>query len=335
LDAALTQLGENRQPELGALGALKPQAQHVALAVGVDADRQVAGVVRDRLAVADLDHQGVEVGDRVDGLQRAGLPRLGVLEDRVGDLGDQVGADVGAIDLAQVALDLADRQPAGIERDHLVVKADPARLALAHDLGLERPVAVPRRADPHRPRVGQDRLGRLAVARVAGTARRRLPGQIAQMVGQLGRQRALQQPPGELAQQPVGARDLLGALRAAQQLVDQLIRQLTTLDQAAARQPRQGARRRRGAGAELRSPSAGSLRSTPARASISSISSILLMWFFVGMTLLFVHAYTAPLTLPVHHQSERRPDHARLRSAAATTPFFGRTNPLPSNTRTV
>jgi hypothetical protein len=47
---------------------LKPHAEDVALAVEVDADRQVAGVVFDRLAVADLDDQRVEVDDGVDGV---------------------------------------------------------------------------------------------------------------------------------------------------------------------------------------------------------------------------------------------------------------------------
>jgi hypothetical protein len=89
-DAALAQLGEDLQPELGALGLLKPDSEHVAPAVGVDADRQTAGVVAHGLAVADLDHQRIEVDDRVERLQRPGLPRLDVLKDRVGDRADQV-----------------------------------------------------------------------------------------------------------------------------------------------------------------------------------------------------------------------------------------------------
>src|SRR5439155_22147171 len=136
-DAALPEHGEDLQPELGALAALKPDPEELALAVEVDADRQIAGVVADGLAVADLDDQGVEVDDRVERLQGPVLPRLDVVEDRVGDLGDQLRADLGAVDLGQVALDLADRQPARVERDDLLVEADPARLALGDDLGLE------------------------------------------------------------------------------------------------------------------------------------------------------------------------------------------------------
>jgi hypothetical protein len=196
-------------------------------------------VVAYRLAVADLHDQAVEVDDRVDGLQRPGLPRLGVLEHAVGDLGDQVRRDFGTVDLGQMALDLADRQAARVERDHLLVEADPARLALADDLGLEGSLAVPRRADPDRALVGQHGLRGLAVAGVARPARGRLTRRIAQVLGQLGLQRTLDQPPRELAEQPVRARDLLGPPGAGEQLVDQLIRESRPLEQPAARQSRQ------------------------------------------------------------------------------------------------
>jgi len=144
-----------------------------------------------------------------------------------------------------------------VERDHLLVEPDPARLALADDLGREGPLAVARRADPHRTLVGQDRFRRLAVAGVARPARRCLPARVAQVLGDLGVQRALEQPPRELTQQPFRARDLLRGPGAREQFVDQLIRQLRAIEQSTARQPQQRRRprRRRGAGAELRSPS--------------------------------------------------------------------------------
>jgi hypothetical protein len=64
------------------------------------------------------------------------------------------------------------------------------------------------------------------------------------MLGDLRLQRALEQPPRQLAQQPLRAGDLQRALAVAEQLVDQLIRELRPLQQPAARQPRQ--RRSRG-----------------------------------------------------------------------------------------
>ena len=77
-DAAGLQIGENVQPELRALRLLEPQAEHVTLAVEVDAQRDVARLVSDRMPVADLHDQRVEVDDRVDALQRPVLPRLRV-----------------------------------------------------------------------------------------------------------------------------------------------------------------------------------------------------------------------------------------------------------------
>ncbi len=170
------------QPELGALGLLKPQAEHVALAVQADAQRDVARLVFDGVPVADLDDQRVEVDDRVDALKRPVLPRLGVGQHRVGDLGDEIRRDLGAVDLGEVPLDLADRHPTGIEADHPVIKPDPTGLALADDLRLKRALAIPRGADPQRPLIGQDRLARPPIARVAGAAGRRLPDLIAQML---------------------------------------------------------------------------------------------------------------------------------------------------------
>ncbi len=52
------------------------------------------------------------------------LPCLDVIEHRVGDLRDQVRGDLGGVDLLQVALNLTDHQPAGLERDHLLINDD-------------------------------------------------------------------------------------------------------------------------------------------------------------------------------------------------------------------
>jgi hypothetical protein len=53
-------------PELGALVGLKPHAQHVALAVDSDRQREVASAALHAAAVADLEHQRIEEDDRVD-----------------------------------------------------------------------------------------------------------------------------------------------------------------------------------------------------------------------------------------------------------------------------
>ena len=238
-DAAGLQVGEDVQPELRALGLLEPQAEDVAFAVEVDAQRDVARLVSDGVPVADLHDQRIEVDDRVDALKRAVLPRLRVLKDRVGDLRDQVRRDLGAVDLGQVPLNLADRQTTGVQADHAIVEPDPPGLTLADDLRLKRALAIPRRADPKPPVIGQDRLARLPVAGVPRATGRRLASLIAQMLGQLGLERPVQQPARQLPQQPVRARDLLSRPRARKQRVQQLVADLQRLliEPGTARQP--------------------------------------------------------------------------------------------------
>jgi hypothetical protein len=79
------------------------------------------------------------------------------------------------------------------------------------------------------PLIGQDRLARPPVARVPGAAWRRLTGLIAEMLSQLGLQRAAQQPARQLPEQPVRARDLLSGARARKQRVEQLVGELQRL----------------------------------------------------------------------------------------------------------
>ena len=224
LDAALLELGEDLHPELRALGLLEPHAEHVPLALDGDAEREVAGAALHPPALADLQHQRVEEDDRVDVIQRPLLPLTDVVHDRVGDAADQVAADLDAVDLGQVRLDVARRQPARVEREDLVVEALEAPLALADDLRLEAAVAVPRRLDPDRPVLGRKRLRGRAVAGVAGPAGRLLVRLVAEMLGQLGLHRPLHQPLGQLREQPAGPDDLLLGPRAREQLVDHLVR---------------------------------------------------------------------------------------------------------------
>jgi hypothetical protein len=114
----VAQLGEHRQPVLGALVAVaQPDPQHLFAAIDVDADRQVGGLVDHGAVVADLDHQGVDVHDRVDRLEGSGLPFVEFLDDPVGDPRDQLRGHVNLVDLGQMPADVAHRQPAGVERD--------------------------------------------------------------------------------------------------------------------------------------------------------------------------------------------------------------------------
>src|SRR5206468_11715796 len=100
-DAAVFQLVHDPQPEFGTLVLLQPKPQDFLGAVGAHAERDVDGLVAHQALVADLDPQRVKENQRIDRLQRAGLPGRDLLQHRVSDRADQVGRDVDAIELAQ------------------------------------------------------------------------------------------------------------------------------------------------------------------------------------------------------------------------------------------
>lgn len=108
--AAVLDLGQHRQPELGALAAVAgPQAQDVALPGASDPNRHVDRPIGD-LAVADLDVDGVDEHHRVHRLHRAVAP-LGHLADHlVGDPADGVLRHRRPIDVGEVRGDLTGSQ---------------------------------------------------------------------------------------------------------------------------------------------------------------------------------------------------------------------------------
>ena len=254
LDAALLEVGEDLHPELRALVGLKPHAEHVALAIDPDRQREIAGTPLDRAAVADLQHQRVQEHDRVDVIQRPRLPRPRVLHHRIGHPRDQVTADPNAVDLLQMRLDIPGRQAPAIEREDLVVEPLKAPLTLAHDLRLKRPRPIARRVDLNRPLLGQQRLRHRPVPRVPSTPGGLLMRLIAQVVCELDLHRPLHQSLRELAQQSAGPGDLLLSPSAREQLVDQPVRQkrLDLLSELAPRGPARGAQRQRVAALALR-----------------------------------------------------------------------------------
>ena len=169
-----------------------PDSQDVFDAVGVDADRDVRRLVAHVRPVADLDDERVEVEHRVELLQRPGLPGFDPLEHRIGDLADRLAGQLGAQRALQVGLDVADRHPAGVEADDLLVQPAQAALALGDQPGGEAGVPVAGHVQAQRPDLAGDRLGCRAVAAVGTAPPRRVPGRIAQMVGELGGQPPLQ-----------------------------------------------------------------------------------------------------------------------------------------------
>ena len=122
LDAAVLQLVHDAQPEFGALGLLDPDAEDLLGAVRQDAERDVDRLVAHEAFVADLDPDGVEEHQRIAEIERPVLPFRHLVQHRVGDRRDQVGRDVDAVELLEMAADLANRHAARIHRDDLLVE---------------------------------------------------------------------------------------------------------------------------------------------------------------------------------------------------------------------
>jgi hypothetical protein len=90
-------------------------------------------------------------------------------------------------------LNLADCQPARVQRDDLVVEAREAPLVFAYQLRLERPLAIARDLNRDRPLVGEDGLPAGTIAMIAGELGFCRSGWVAEVVGQLAAQRPLNQ----------------------------------------------------------------------------------------------------------------------------------------------
>ena len=207
------------EPELGAFGLLDPQPENVLLAVRIERQRHVDGLVLDQALVADLDPQGVEKHHRIDRVERPVLPFPHLVENRVGDPADQIGRDLGAIEFGQVALDLAHRHAARVEAQDLVVEAVEPGLALGDQLRLEAAGPVARDRDLDLAVLGQDRLRARPVAAVAAAAAGRVALLVAKMLGQLRTKRALDQRLLQLLEKPVLAGQVFGLLIVSKQLI--------------------------------------------------------------------------------------------------------------------
>jgi hypothetical protein len=208
--------------ELRALGFADPQAEQVLLAFEVDAERHINGLVLHRPARAPLQMDRVQVQDRVDRIERPALPGAHVVQHCVGHVRDQRRRHLDLIQIHEVPLDLARRQPARVKRDHLVVEARQAALALLHQLRIEIAVAIARHLDREFARVGQHVLRRHPVARVAGVPAFGGVLLVAEVRRQFALQGAFDEALRQPLQDPVLAENLLGGL-AFQHLIEQLI----------------------------------------------------------------------------------------------------------------
>ena len=74
LNATVLKFGQHAEPEFCALGFLEPQSQHIFVALAVDADGDVHGLVDDGAVFSDFHENTIEHQNRVDPLERARLP---------------------------------------------------------------------------------------------------------------------------------------------------------------------------------------------------------------------------------------------------------------------
>ena len=174
--SSLTTLSQNLAPSVCSIQS----PSTLLLAVRIERQRHVDGLVLDQALVADFDPQSVEKHHRIDRIERPVLPFPDLIKHRIGHPADQVGRDLGAIEFGQVALDLAHRHAARVKAQDLVVEAVEPGLALADQLRLEAAGPVARDRNLDLPVLGQYRLRTRAVAAVAAAA----AGRIALLVAQ-------------------------------------------------------------------------------------------------------------------------------------------------------
>src|SRR5215213_3122923 len=210
-DAAVLDLVHDAQPEFGALVLFQPKPQDFLAAVGAHAKRDVDGLVSDQPFIADLDPQRVKEDQRIDRFQRARLPGGDLIEHRVGDGADQIGRDVDAVEIAQMADNLAGAHAAGVHRDDLVVEPREAALIFGDQLRIETGLAIARHRQLDPAGVGDDRLLAIAISPVA----RLFAGE---MMIHLGVENPFRQRLLQIVDEPIG---LQGGLRvdAGQQLI--------------------------------------------------------------------------------------------------------------------
>ena len=103
-----------RQPELCPFAGAAPQPQHLPATFQIHADCRVYRAVLHPPLVPHLHVQCIQKDDGVNLLQWLALLGFHLLSHRVGDLRVQRRADLHAVDLLQVTLDLARRDPARI-----------------------------------------------------------------------------------------------------------------------------------------------------------------------------------------------------------------------------
>src|SRR4029453_1066538 len=152
---------------------------------------QVYNRVEHTLVLADLHHQGVEEDDWINVVQRSGLPCLDLIHYGVGDVRDQGRRNIRAVDVLQLALDVADRHAPSVHRQDLVIKPLQAGLTLWYYLWFEFTIPVARNSETEFSLVAEHSLLAVAVSAILTALAGALALLIAQVIVHLGFQAAL------------------------------------------------------------------------------------------------------------------------------------------------
>ena len=121
VQAAVDQLVEDVLPELRTLVLGNPDAQDVLEPINVDPDSQVSGPVVDRPALTDLDHDRVDIHNRINSINRTRLPLSDLILNHIGDIRDQSRGNLGPVHFRQMFLDVPSCHPPRIQRQNHII----------------------------------------------------------------------------------------------------------------------------------------------------------------------------------------------------------------------
>ena len=188
-------------PERGGFGIADVEPEHFLHALLIDSEHEVHALGFHLGILPYLEVHRVEIDDGVEGVQRPPLPFDDVRKDFVRDVADEVPADVGPVDVAQVGLYVPGGKPEGVHVYYLVFYLEGPGLELGHDLRFERAGAVPRDFDLGDSLLRQDILGVSPVAGVPGVVPARVVLPVPEMGIHLGLEHLFDEGSGEVFQE--------------------------------------------------------------------------------------------------------------------------------------